>query len=157
MEGHVTLPPHLSRELDPVCQVLDESTTMVLATRMPDGTPRATPVYFAPDERLHLIFLSDPQSVHSRNLAASPAASAAVFPEERDWRRLRGVQVMGEAGLLEGFAAEAARRTFARRFPFVAELAAALAASRIYALAPSWVRLIDNRRRFGFQQEWSLP
>ena len=38
---------------------------MVLATRMPDGTPRATPVFFAADPSLRLVFLSDPKSVHS--------------------------------------------------------------------------------------------
>jgi len=129
---------------------------MVLATRLPDGTPRATPVYFAADERLHLVFLSDADSVHSRNLAMSPSASAAMYPEERDWRKLRGVQMTGRARPLDGTEAHAARRTFARRFPFVAELASAMADSRIYEFTPAWVRLIDNRRGFGFQQEWSL-
>jgi uncharacterized protein YhbP (UPF0306 family) len=152
----VTLPSDLNRELAPIRALLEETTTMVLATRMPDGTPRATPVFFATDESLRLIFLSDPQSVHSRNLTASPHASAAMYPEEGDWRRLRGVQMTGRARVLDGAEADAARRTYARRFPFVAELASAMAATRICAFTPSWVRLIDNRRGFGFQQEWSL-
>jgi len=156
MEGRVTLPPGLQGDLEPVRTLLEETTTMVLATRMPDGTPRATPVYFAADDRLRLIFLSDPGSVHSRNLAASPQASAAIYPEEGNWRKLRGLQMAGQARTLDGDEAEAARRVYARRFPFVAGLAAAMAANRIYVFAPSWVRLIDNRRRFGFQQEWSL-
>lgn len=156
MEGRVTVPPELQRDLEPVRGLLEETTTMVLATRMPDGTPRATPVYFAADDRLRLFFLSDPDSVHSRNLAASPQASAAIYPEEGNWRKLRGLQMTGQARALDGGEADAARRVYAHRFPFVAELASAMAASRIYAFAPSWVRLIDNRRRFGFQQEWTL-
>jgi uncharacterized protein YhbP (UPF0306 family) len=152
----VTLPADLRLDLDPIRALLKETTTMVLATRMPDGTPRATPVFFATDESLRLIFLSDPASAHSRNLAASQHSSAAAYPEERDWRRLRGVQMMGLASALDGSEAEAARRAYARRFPFVTELAAGMAASRIYAFTPSWVRLIDNRRGFGFQQEWRL-
>jgi uncharacterized protein YhbP (UPF0306 family) len=152
----VTLPADPGRDLDPIRALLEETTTMVLATRMPDGTPRSTPLYFAPDKDLRLIFLSDPDSAHSRNLAASQHASAAMYPEERDWRRLRGVQMTGHARVLDGSEAEAARHTYARRFPFVAELATAMAASRIYAFTPSWVRLTDNRRGFGFQQEWSL-
>jgi uncharacterized protein YhbP (UPF0306 family) len=156
MEGRVTLPADLNRDLAPIRALLEETTTMVLATRMPDGTPRTTPVFFAMDESLHLIFLSDPDSVHSRNLDASPHASAAMYPEESNWRKLRGVQMTGLARALDGSQAEAARRTYARRFPFVAELASAMAASRIYAFTPSWVRLIDNRRGFGFQQEWTL-
>jgi uncharacterized protein len=146
----------LLADLDPVHALLEETTTMVLATRMPDGSPRATPVFFATEGNLRLIFLSDPDSVHSRNLSASPHASAAAYPEEGDWRKLRGIQMTGQARALDGAEAEAARRTYARRFPFVAELAAAMAASRIYAFTPSWVRLMDNRRGFGFQQEWSL-
>jgi uncharacterized protein YhbP (UPF0306 family) len=156
MEGRVTLSPELQRDLEPVRDLLEETTTMVLATHMPDGTPRATPVYFAADDVLRLIFLSDPDSVHSRNLAASPQTSAAMYPEERNWRKLRGLQMTGQARALDGDEAEAARRAYARRFPFVAELASAMAASRIYAFSPSWVRLTDNRRGFGFQQEWSL-
>ena len=152
----MTLPAGLRRDLDPICALLEEATTMTLATRAPDGTPRATPVYFAADESLRLVFVSDPDSAHSRNLAASPHASAAIYPEERDWRKLRGVQMTGQACMLEGGGAESARREFARRFPFVSELAAAMAASRVYAFTPSWVRWIDNRRGFGFQQEWTL-
>ena len=152
----MTLPADLNRDLAPIRVLLEETTTMVLGTRMPDGTPRATPVFFATDDGLRPIFLSDPASVHCRNLAASPQASAAMYPEEGDWRKLRGVQMTGLARALDGSEAEAARRTYARRFPFVAELASSMAASRMYAFTPSWVRLIDNRRGFGFQQEWSL-
>jgi uncharacterized protein YhbP (UPF0306 family) len=152
----VTLPQSLERELEPVRTLLDETTAMVLATRMPDGNPRATPVFFAVDPSLRLLFLSDPKSVHCLNLARLSEASAALYPEEADWRRLRGVQMQGRATALAGTEADAARGVYAKRFPFVTQLAEALAASQIYAFHPTWVRLIDNRRGFGFQQEWSL-
>ena len=152
----MTRPPEPGGDLDPVRALLDETTTMVLATRGPDGTPRATPVYFAAEENLRLIFLSDPDSAHSRNLSSAPQSSVAIYPEEPDWRRLRGVQMTGRAAAIDGPEAELARRAYARRFPFVGELARALDASRTYAFLPSWVRLIDNRRGFGFQQEWRL-
>jgi hypothetical protein len=51
----VTLPAELGRDLDPARALLEETIRMVLATRMPDGSPRATPVFFATDERLRLI------------------------------------------------------------------------------------------------------
>jgi uncharacterized protein YhbP (UPF0306 family) len=107
-----------------------------------------------PPSTLRLIF-SDPDSAHSRNLV-SAQASVAIYPEESDWRRLRGVQMTGHAAEIEGSEAELARRAYAHRFPFVSELAQALDASRTYAFRPSWVRLIDNRRGFGFQHEWML-
>jgi uncharacterized protein YhbP (UPF0306 family) len=152
----VTLSPLLERELEPVHALLDETTTMVLATRMPDGSPRATPVYFAADRSLRLVFLSDPESIHSLNLARLAEASAALYPEEADWRRLRGLQMQGRAEAPVGAEADAARGIYAQRFPFVTQLAEALVASQVYAFTPTWVRLIDNRRGFGFQQEWTL-
>lgn len=152
----MTLPPALAGDLDQLLALLNETTTMVLATRMPDATPRATPLYFAVHEALQLVFLSDPGSLHSRNLRRAPDVSVALYPEESDWRKLRGLQMMGSAAALAGAEAEAAQRTYARRFGFVTELSQALAASQVYMFTPSWIRLIDNRRRFGFQQEWSL-
>ena len=152
----MTIPPALAGELDRILGLLQETTTMVLATSMPDGTPRATPVFFAVHEGLSLVFLSDAGSIHSRNLQRAPEVSVALYPEESDWLRLRGLQMMGSAAALVGAEAEAAQQTYTIRFGFVTELAQALAASQIYAFAPTWIRLIDNRRKFGFQQEWAL-
>jgi uncharacterized protein YhbP (UPF0306 family) len=152
----MNLPPALAGDLDRVLELLDETSTMALATSMPDGTPRATPVFFAVHEVLRLVFLSDAGSIHSRNLGRVPDVSVAIYPEESDWRRLRGLQMTGCAAALEEAQAEAAQRTYARRFDFVAELSQALTASQVYAFTPSWIRLIDNRRKFGFQQEWTL-
>jgi uncharacterized protein YhbP (UPF0306 family) len=151
----VTLPPALEGDLDRVLSVLQETTTLVLATRMPDGTPRATPLFFAVHESLKLVFLSDDGSIHSRNLRRAPEVAVALYPQESDWRKLRGLQMMGTAALA-GADAEAARQAYTQRFGFVTELTQALAASQIYAFVPTWIRLIDNRRKFGFQQEWTL-
>lgn len=152
----MTLPPALEGNLDRVLALLQETTTMVLATTMPDGTPRATPVFFAVHESLKLVFLSDDGSIHSRNLHRAPEVSVALYPQESDWRKLRGLQMMGNAAALAGAEAEAAQQAYAQRFGFVIELTQALAASQIYAFVPTWIRLIDNRRKFGFQQEWAL-
>jgi uncharacterized protein YhbP (UPF0306 family) len=152
----VTLSSALALELEPVRTLLEETSTLVLATRSADGTPRATPVYFAADAELRLIFLSDPGSIHSLNADRDGRASVALYPEEADWRRLRGLQMAGSVRKLGGAEAEAARVSYARRFPFIGQLAEALAASAVYAFQPTWIRLIDNRTGFGFQQEWSL-
>ena len=152
----MTLSSALALELEPVRTLLEETSTLVLATRSAEGTPRATPLYFAADAELRLIFLSDPGSIHSLNADRDGRASVALYPEEADWRRLRGLQMAGSVQKLGGPQAEAARASYARRFPFIGQLAEALAASAVYAFQPTWIRLIDNRRGFGFQQEWSL-
>lgn len=152
----MTIPSALALELEPVRALLEETATLTLATRSADGTPRATPLYFAADPALRLIFLSDPRSTHSLNADRDGQASVALYPEEVDWRRLRGLQMQGIVERLEGPQADAARGVYAHRFTFIGQLAEALAASATYAFRPTWIRLIDNRRGFGFQQEWSL-
>jgi len=152
----VTVSSALAIELDPVRALLEETSTLVLATRSADGTPRATPLYFAFDPSLRLVFVSDPNSAHSQNLAHAQLASAALYSQEGDWRRLRGLQLQGHVEALTGDEAQAARTVYTGRFPFIGQLAEALAASAVYAFQPTWIRLIDNRRGFGFQQEWSL-
>jgi pyridoxine/pyridoxamine 5'-phosphate oxidase len=93
----MTLPPALEGDLDRVLALLQETTTMVLATTMPDGAPRATPVFFAVHESLTLVFLSDDGSIHSRNLHRAPEVSVALYSQESDWRKLRGLQMMNAA------------------------------------------------------------
>jgi uncharacterized protein YhbP (UPF0306 family) len=46
---------------------------------------------------------------------------------------------------------------YVAKFPFVMELKAIVERNTLYAFIPSWVRQVDNRRGFGFKQEWSLP
>ena len=44
-----------------------------------------------------------------------------------------------------------------RQVPFVIQLEPVVARNEMYAFAPSWIRLVDNRRGFGFKQEWTFP
>lgn len=143
--------PDLAALLD----VLRETTTLTLATLDPDGTPRATPLYFAPMEQGSLIFLSDPATPHARNLARSPAVAAAAYPEAAHWRAIRGVQLKGMVDRPEAAEAEDALGVYRRRFPFVDEVPAAIEGMAVYRLRPRWARLIDNRRGFGHTTEWS--
>ncbi|MEW6567163.1 MAG: pyridoxamine 5'-phosphate oxidase family protein [Chloroflexota bacterium] len=136
--------------------LLGETPTLTLATINPDGTPRATPLYFAYDLELSLYFLSDPSSQHCLNLKQDGRAAAALYPASSDWRELRGLQLQGRVTVLEGSRRQQALDLYRARFPFLAELEAAVRASGLYCFTPTWVRLIDNRRGFGHQQEWTL-
>ncbi len=80
-----------------VLSILSEAEAMTLATIGPGGDPRATPVYFAFDDHLKLVFLSDEHSLHSRNLERDTRAAVAIYPQVKDWRALRGVQMQGDA------------------------------------------------------------
>jgi uncharacterized protein YhbP (UPF0306 family) len=134
--------------------LLEETRALTLATLDPDGAPRATPLYFATDD-LKLIFLSDPASQHSRNLQANSRCSVAIYPAVDDWRSLRGLQMRGQAIRVSEMETPLALQLYLRRFAFAADLARAVQAAP-YRFQPSWIRRIDNRQGFGFQQEWQI-
>ena len=141
----------------PILGLLTETRTLTLATLDPDGSPRATPLFFAPDDQADLYFLSSPDSPHSRNLARDPRAAVGVYPNEEKWENLRGLQMKGLAAIVPRSGKKKAMAVYKARYPFIGSLAAALALSEIYRFHPRWVRLIDNRQAFGYHAEWSLP
>jgi len=132
-------------------------STMTLATAGADGAPHAAAVYFAADERLHFYFFSDADSQHSRDIQDNPQAAVALYPECNDWQEIRGLQMHGEVRrVTEGAAWQAAWQCYSHKFPFVVELEEMVARNALYVFQPRWIRLVDNRRGFGFKQEWTL-
>jgi len=144
------------RDFASVVEVLSETTAFTLATLNDDASPRATPLFFATDDRFCLYFLSEVGSRHAQNLAREPRAGAAIFPMVGHWSEIRGLQIQGRVSRLEGSGRETALELYARRFPFITDLGDAVQLSEMLQLTPSWIRLIDNRRGFAFKQEWTL-
>jgi nitroimidazol reductase NimA-like FMN-containing flavoprotein (pyridoxamine 5'-phosphate oxidase superfamily) len=66
-------------DLAEIDRVLAANRYLVLATADLEGTPWATPVFFAPLEADRLCWVSSPDSRHSRNIAARPAIAITVF------------------------------------------------------------------------------
>ena len=132
---------------------------MTLATANAAGEAHAAPVYFAARQSptLELYFFSASDSRHAQDLAASLYAAAAIYPETVGWRDIRGLQMHGMVHQLEAGAAwEAAWQVYLEKFPFTGNMKAIIAQNVLYALHPSWVRLVDNHQGFGFKQEWKL-
>jgi uncharacterized protein YhbP (UPF0306 family) len=152
VKGDATHMPDLSL----ILAILAETQTLTLATLDPDGLPRATPLFFAFNEKATLVFVSERDTQHCRNLERQPSVAAAVYPDVHDWRELRGLQIKGFASLVSPRDRDAAMALYASRFPFVDTLADVLGRSEAYHLRPSWVRLIDNRQGFGYKREWTL-
>lgn len=128
---------------------------MTLATSEQDGEPHAAAVYFAADDELKFFFFSDSESQHGRDLAIRPKCAVAIYPECQDWQDIRGLQLRGEARPIQpGPDWEHAWLVYAEKFPFVAGMKEVVARNQFYVFIPTWVRLVDNRRGFGFKQEW---
>jgi hypothetical protein len=62
-----------------VSRLLSDSRYLVLATADRQGRPWATPVFFAARDEDHLVWVSAPDSRHSRNLAERPDVAITVF------------------------------------------------------------------------------
>jgi nitroimidazol reductase NimA-like FMN-containing flavoprotein (pyridoxamine 5'-phosphate oxidase superfamily) len=60
-------------------EVLDATAFVVLATADADGTPWASPVWFAHEDFREIFWVSSPDARHSRNIAARPRIAMVVF------------------------------------------------------------------------------
>lgn len=139
-------------------------STMTLATSGVDGAPHAAPVYFAArrekggiaplDWRLY--FFSESKSQHSQDLARHPIAAGAIYPECHSWQEIHGLQLRGRVTQIrQGEAGwEPAWKAYKNKFPFVNELKPIIQRNTLYAFTPFWMRVVDNRKGFGYKFEW---
>jgi len=131
---------------------------MSLATMGSSG-PHATSLLYACDG-LALIWVSEPDSQHSREIEADPRVSATVAPDYSDFAIIRGVQITGAARRV--VAADERMRHLAQleaRYTFLGQLAAgpaklreAYARTAVYRLQPARLVLIDNTKGFGHKE-----
>jgi hypothetical protein len=66
-------PPTIAREL------IDANRYMVLGTVDPDGRPRVSPVYYAPDGYSTFCWISTPDAHHSHNVEERPDISMVIY------------------------------------------------------------------------------
>jgi uncharacterized protein YhbP (UPF0306 family) len=138
-------------------EFLANHTTMTLATVAEDGRPQAASLFYAEMEDLSLVYLSEKKVRHSQNLQRDARAAATVYADGQRWEEIQGLQIEGTCHSLAGQEAEAARAAYVKKFPFIQAnvlIAAALKISTFYQLTPEWIRLTDNRQRFGHKEEW---
>ena len=131
---------------------------MSLATLGSHG-PHATNLFYACDG-LALLWVSDPDTQHSREIEADPRVSATVAPDYSDFAIIRGVQITGAAHRIE--AADERMRCLAQlkvRYSFLGQLATgpsklrqAYAQADVYRLQPTRIILIDNTRGFSHKE-----
>jgi uncharacterized protein YhbP (UPF0306 family) len=142
-----------------------DEAVMTLATSNAAGEPHAAAVYFAAYwqrqsplvNELPIYFFSEPESRHSKDLGHNPGAAAEIHPAARHWREIHGLQLHGEVmRLAQGPDWEAGWDLYAAKFPFVKSMRLVVARNAMYRFQTSWLRLVDNRRGFGFKAEWSL-
>jgi uncharacterized protein len=131
---------------------------MSLATFGASG-PHATSLFYACDE-LALVWLSEPETRHSREIEADPRVAATVAPDYSDFSTIRGVQIAGTAHrVVVGDERMRHLVQLEARYPFLGQLASgplklrqANARTAVYWLQPARIVLIDNSKGFGHKE-----
>ncbi len=138
--------------------LLAQCRTASLATVDTDGHAHAANIQYVHDDSLNLYFVSSEDAAHSRHIARNPAVALTVYHHD-DTRpeTIRGLQLHGrvEAVTVKHESADELKH-YLSKFHFIADdptLCAALEQQTFYRLTPTWLRLIDNRRGFGWKAE----
>ena len=75
-------------------------------------------MYFAWSDRFEIFWISDADSIHSRNLARNSSAAVTIYDSHQTWGRPdRGIQLFGVAGVTTGRREQEAQRVYGGRFP----------------------------------------
>lgn len=99
---------------DEAKQTLADVKIANLATVDPSGAPRATPVHFATDGT-YIYWISDRESVHSRNLAQNDRLSFSIWYYP-DGAAPAGIYVQTRAEMLAKYDDAVARATYLQKF-----------------------------------------
>ena len=105
-------------ENDPVATakaIVDANLYMVLGTADEDGRPWVSPVYYAPVGYRDFVWVSRPETLHSRNLVVRPEVSIVIFDSSVPIGTGQGVYIAGTAEEVTGDARSAALDVFSRR------------------------------------------
>lgn len=131
---------------------------MSLATFGTTG-PHATSLFYACDG-LALVWVSELDAQHSRNIETDPRVAATVAPDYSDFAAIRGVQIAGTARRIVAANERMLHLAQLRaRYPFLVQLTAgplqlqqAYARASVYRLQPARIILIDNTKGFGHKE-----
>ena len=141
-----------------VARLLQQQSTLALATTSADGTPRIAPLFYLTGDALRLFWFSSAASRHSRNLKRDPAAAVAIYRPTQQWREISGVQMRGSVSVVRDRARRSAiAAAYSAHFQLGTAFQAVQARSRLYEFQPSWIRYLNNSIRFGYRFEFSPP
>ena len=95
--------------------IIDANSYMTIGSADEDGLPWVTPVWFAPVDRREVLWVSDPDATHSRNIAARPQVSIVIFDSTVPISTGQAVYMTATAAQLEGPEIERGIEAFSHR------------------------------------------
>jgi len=139
-------------------RLLYNQSTFVLSTVNADGTPHATPLFYLATDEFELYWFSAASSQHSDNLTRDHNVAIALYASTEHWKEICGIQMRGSVEKVrDRIIRRDVTRRYCERFHLGKIFRVALASSSLYVVRPSWIRYIDNSKRFGYRAEIILP
>jgi len=135
---------------------LASHTTLSLATINLDGGPQSAVLFYAETDELSLVFTSERKTQHSKNIARDNRVAGAIYADGQDWQSIQGIQFEGICSELSGADGREAKTIYITKYPFITKnklLEIALSKAVFYRINPTWIRLVDNSRGFGYKRE----
>jgi uncharacterized protein YhbP (UPF0306 family) len=74
---------------------------LVLATADPAGNPWTSPLFYAPDGEHRVLWVSSPDSRHSRNIAARPTVAITIFSTDAPVGQAEALYLEATAGPID--------------------------------------------------------
>lgn len=152
-----------------VLAYLAAHNTVSLATVDGAGRPWAATVFYV-HQGTDLYFLSEPKTRHGQNLLATGLVAATINEDYRDWQQIKGIQMEGRAGIVEGkLELLRALHAYLDKYPFVrnflspekllqgVQIAGKALDVRLWRLRPERLYYLDNARGFSSREELPLP
>ena len=144
----------------------DSVSTLTLAT-CNDSAPWAATVFFAADSKFSLYFVSDHRTQHGRDMAANDNVAVTINPDCDNWHDVAGLQICGQVSVVDGVERAKALALYFKKFPQIDALFASpegdheetiakrLKAANFYKVTPDMIRVIDNKKGFGYREEFA--
>lgn len=146
-----------AKQMEMIAAHLRQESTLALATVDEHGEPCIAPLFYLSGPDLSLYWLSSPSSQHSRNLERAPKVSATVYRHAETWKEIRGVQMRGSVAVIPDTARRKALiKLYCERFQLGSIFRLAIGRSRLYEFRPTFIRYLDNSKRFGYTFEVTL-
>ena len=96
--------------------VLQANILMSIASQK-EGQSYINTAYFAFNDKLDIFFLSNPESQHGANIAATPSVALSIFDSRQEWdQSKKGLQLFGACRPAHGFEVLHGGRLYAGRF-----------------------------------------
>lgn len=140
-----------------VLRILARNKLCSISTVTRGNRAHINTAFFAFSTDLELYFLSDPGSLHCRNLSRNPSMAMTVFDSSQNWEAPgRGLQLFGVCHRIRGDAERRATRVYGSRFPAYTiwmkdtteanqRRAGRLRSYALYRFLPNRVKVLDEK------------